>query len=48
MRPVNHRSLDPVPDSLLQFIGEIDRSDASSVFEVEVDGQKCAMKLVSS
>lgn len=36
--------LDP---SNIQIIRELGRSDASSIFEVELDGEKYAMKLVS-
>lgn len=38
--------LDPAPSDI-QNIKEINRSDASSALEVELNGEKCAMKLVS-
>ncbi|KAL2811077.1 hypothetical protein BDW59DRAFT_155583 [Aspergillus cavernicola] len=44
MRPSKRRSLNPVPANI-RLIREISRSDASSVFEVELDGEKYAMKL---
>lgn len=47
MRPSNQGSLDVVPANI-RIVREIDRSDASSVFEIELEGRKYAMKLVSS
>lgn len=47
MRSSDQGSLDIVPANI-QIIREIDHSDASSVFEIELKGRKCAMKLVSS
>jgi hypothetical protein len=47
MRPSNQGSLDVVPANI-RIVREIDRSDASSVFEIELEGQKYAMKLVNS
>ncbi|KAJ5859382.1 hypothetical protein N7534_004659, partial [Penicillium rubens] len=44
MRPSNQGSLDVVPANI-RIVREIDRSDASSVFEIELEGQKYAMKL---
>lgn len=47
MRPSNQGSLDVVPANI-RIVREIGRSDASSVFEIELEGQKYAMKLVIS
>ncbi|KAJ5920472.1 hypothetical protein N7516_011330 [Penicillium verrucosum] len=44
MRPSNQGSLDIVPANI-RVVREIDRSDASSVFETELEGRKYAMKL---
>ncbi|KAL4817228.1 hypothetical protein BDW67DRAFT_183898 [Aspergillus spinulosporus] len=44
MRPSDHGLLDVVPANI-QIVREINRSDASSVFEIELEGRKCAMKL---
>ncbi|KAJ0415830.1 hypothetical protein BJY00DRAFT_250714, partial [Aspergillus carlsbadensis] len=44
MRPNKDHSLDVAPADI-QIIRELSRSDASSVFEIELAGQKYAMKL---
>ncbi|CAG8930966.1 unnamed protein product [Penicillium salamii] len=44
MRPSNQASLDLVPANI-RIVREIDRSDASSVFEIELEGRKYVMKL---
>ncbi|KAJ0423142.1 hypothetical protein BJY00DRAFT_299753 [Aspergillus carlsbadensis] len=44
MSPVDHISLDRVPDSL-RIVREIHLSEASSILEIELEGHKCAMKL---
>ncbi|KAL4977669.1 hypothetical protein BDW66DRAFT_149976 [Aspergillus desertorum] len=44
MHASNHGSLNVVPANI-QTVREIDCSDASSMFEIELLGQKCAIKL---
>ncbi|RDH27281.1 hypothetical protein BDQ94DRAFT_163748 [Aspergillus welwitschiae] len=44
MRPSDHGSLDVVPANL-RIVREIDRSDAPSEFEIEIEGRKHALKL---
>ncbi|KAL2812901.1 hypothetical protein BDW59DRAFT_176883 [Aspergillus cavernicola] len=45
MRPSNQGSLDVVSANI-QIVREVDCSDASSVFKIELEGRNCAMKLV--
>ncbi|OJJ49035.1 hypothetical protein ASPZODRAFT_129410 [Penicilliopsis zonata CBS 506.65] len=44
MRPIQRCSMDSVPSNI-RIMKELSRSDASSIFEVELDGEKYAMKL---